>query len=237
MPNSENKIYDSENENESNETNELMASSEYVTLDNVNSEAEVNDENLTTIGLNDYNSNILDTKAEDLNNIEEVQPNQNTIDTTKNKIAEALDVYNILTIDDDKWIQRIFTQYLSQWGFNNISALDPYTGLEEAIKSKPLIIFLDILLPEVHGDMLIKFLKKMKFIDKTPIVIISGNLSKDLIKSTYLSGAAGFIIKPFTQETLFNKIKEVIDPAIFDRMVKDGKINTAQIKKKPHLGV
>lgn len=161
--------------------------------------------------------------------------NENSLQTkgTEIEMSEPLEDYKVLTIDDDKWIQRIFTQYLSNWGFTNISAFDPFTGLSEAIKQKPILIFLDIYLPEVNGEVLIKFLKKLEFTQDIPIVIISGNLNKDLIKTTYHSGAAGFITKPFTQDTLFSKIKEVLPPAIYNRLIADGKINLAQIKKKP----
>ena len=249
MPEIENKIYDSASDKtldtnlETNLETNLDNNSEIKNNTFNESDAESVIDNIVTEKTgNEVSSEEIKNNGnqENSGNIENTDNIDNTINDKSPKveieIAEALDVYNILTIDDDKWIQRIFSQYLTQWGFHHISAFDPYTGLEEAIKNKPLIIFLDILLPEVHGDMLIKFLKKMEFTAKIPVVIISGNLNKDLIKSTYLSGASGFITKPFNQETLFNKIKEVIDPAIFNRMIKDGKINTAQIKKKPHLG-
>lgn len=243
MPNSENKIYDSANDNELNENMDLNINSDVSHLANINSEIESEKiENEKDKNNTDEDKNNSINSESDLNDhntkiANDASSNHNNITSVEIEIADALDTYNILTIDDDKWIQRIFSQYLSQWGFHNINAMDPYSGLEEAIKNKPLIIFLDILLPEVNGDTLIKFLKKLEFTSKIPVVIISGHLSKEIIKSTYIAGAAGFITKPFTQETLFNKIKEVIDPAIFNRMIKDGKINTSQIKKKPHLGV
>lgn len=239
MANNNNKIYDSAEEN--NVPNNFDENS--FSLDSIN--------DLIDSATKDSNTSNEDN-SDDINRIKEIGNSNTNSDSNNNSathtnaqspeepkydIAEALDVYNILTIDDDKWIQRIFSQYLNQWGFNNISAMDPFSGLEEAIRNKPLIIFLDIVMPEVNGDLLIKFLKKLEYTSKIPVVIISGNLNKELIKNTYLSGAAGFITKPFNQETLFNKIKEVLDPAIFNRMIKDGKINTAQIKKKAQLGI
>lgn len=222
----ENKIYDSlENDelkdNQAESDNENKEKNDSLETDNSNQETSI-----PYLPLDDNNT----PENKDTNEI-----SSNVEDDFD--FAEALEVYNILTIDDDKWIQRIFTQYLSTWGFTNISAYDPFSGLTEAIKNKPLMIFLDIHLPEVSGELLIKFLKRVEFTKNIPIIIISGNLNKDIIRSTYLAGAAGFITKPFNQETLFAKIKEVLNPAIMNRLIKDGKINTAMIKKKVHLGV
>lgn len=234
-----NKIYDSlENEDIQSEINSEIeqgsadVSSDSISVDNI----EANNENQIAI----ENPNTQESSEENIQK-ESIQKETNTeeikqVTNDDFDFAEALEVYNILTIDDDKWIQRIFTQYLSTWGFTNISAYDPFSGLTEAIKHKPLMIFLDIHLPEVSGELLIKFLKKIEFTKNIPIIIISGNLNKDIIKSTYLAGASGFITKPFNQETLFAKIKEVLNPAIMNRLIKDGKINTAMIKKKVHLG-
>lgn len=130
--------------------------------------------------------------------------------------------YKIMVIDDDKWIVRLFKQYLSQWGFTIISAINPFQAMNEAIHHKPLGIFLDILIPEVDGDTLLKFLKRSEITTDIPVVIISGNLNKNIIKSTYLSGASGFLTKPLSQDTLYNKICEILDDDIYDKMISEG---------------
>jgi PleD family two-component response regulator len=167
-------------------------------------------------------------------NVEDITPNsentENSSSDDNSDMSEALDKYPIVVIDDDRWIQRIFNQYLKNWGFEYIAASNSFEGLDLSIKNKPLIIFLDIIMPDVTGDITLKFIRGIEELAQTPVVIISGNLNKDVLKSTYKDGATGFISKPFTKEILYQKIKDVLDPKIYNRMVHDGLIDPKAIK-------
>lgn len=157
---------------------------------------------------------------------------ENATAKPKDELPEQLIV---MTIDDDKWIQRIFTQYIGQWGFKHIQASDPYKGLMDAIKHQPHLIFLDIVLPEVGGETVLQFLRNMEATKNIPVVIISGNLNKELIRDAYVLGAKGFITKPFNQEILFSKIKETLDPTLYQKMVVAGRIIPNVPVKKPQV--
>jgi|GEM_PF-1785999 len=148
------------------------------------------------------------------------------------EIADPLDAYKVLVIDDDRWMQRIFSQYLKTWGMTHLAAPDSFKGLELALEEKPLMIFLDIVMPDVTGDITIKFLKHMELTKDIPVVIISGNLNKEVLKNTYKDGAQGFITKPFTKEVLQEKISTSIDKKIIRRMIKDGLIAPSVATKK-----
>ncbi len=128
------------------------------------------------------------------------------------------DLLPILIIDDDNWIHRVIGHYLQSWGFTPISALDAIDGISKAIKIKPILILLDIVLPEIKGDVLLRMLKAIDITSEIPVLILSGNLNVDIVSNTFKSGALGYIAKPFTQETLFNKIKEAINPEIFQKL-------------------
>jgi len=135
---------------------------------------------------------------------------------TLNPEEHPVDKFPVLIIDDDSWIHRIIGHYLQSWGFSPISAFDAIEGIALAIKHRPLVIFLDIIMPEVKGDTLLKMLKKIDLTVDIPVLILSGNLNVDILSSTYKKGAAGYIAKPFTQELLFEKLKECLGPAIFN---------------------
>jgi len=166
---------------------------------------------------NDNKKNLNETKL-----VDKKKKSKSVLDNTLYKSSVNDGKYKILVIDDDKWIVRLFKQYLGQWGFTTISASNAFQGLNEAIHHKPLAIFLDILIPEVPGDTLLKFLKRTELITDIPVVIISGNLNKTIIKSTFLSGAAGFLTKPLSQDTLYNKIYEILDEDTYNTMISEG---------------
>lgn len=134
--------------------------------------------------------------------------------TPKNK--NLLKELPILLIDDDKWILKILKKFLERWGFMVTMADNPVDGIVLALENRPLLIFLDILMPDVKGDTLLKMLKKIEFTSNVPVIILSGNLSKDILGSAFKNGANGFISKPFTEELLLEKLKAVFGEQIID---------------------
>jgi DNA-binding NtrC family response regulator len=127
-------------------------------------------------------------------------------------------VHNVLVIDDDKMIQSVFRKFLESWGFKVYSSLEPYEGIALAVSTSPSFIILDIYLPELSGEKILKILKKIDITSNTPIIIVSGNLNWELLNSTYREGASGFLSKPFTKEDLINNIKRVISPSALSKI-------------------
>jgi CheY-like chemotaxis protein len=121
----------------------------------------------------------------------------------------------VLIIDDDKWVQRVLGHYLKEWGFQHEAALDPLDGIALAVGHRPLLIILDIIMPEVHGDVLLKMLKRIEITANIPVIVMSGNLNKEILGTTFKEGAAGFISKPISQDILYQKIKDCLGPQIF----------------------
>ena len=150
----------------------------------------------------------------------EIEKEAKKLGAEKENFSES---FPILIIDDDSWIQRILSHHLQDWGFKTYTALDAFEGLAFAIKHKPLLILLDIVMPELNGDVLLKMLKKIEITSNIPTLIISSNLNRDLLGETYKSGAAGFISKPFSQQILFEKIRDCLDPLILNKMKSDVK--------------
>ncbi len=113
---------------------------------------------------------------------------------------------SILVIDDDIWIQRIVCGYIESWGIKAFPALDPYSGLSLASSEKPDLILLDIVLPDISGDKLLKMIRHIESISNIPVVIISSYLSRNVFNIAIKHGVKTFISKPITKETLKEKI-------------------------------
>lgn len=149
-----------------------------------------------------------------LNNVE-VEMAVNGLTSEEKKSADS---YPILIIDDDRWIQRIIAHYLQSWGFKTYSAFNAYDGIALALKHRPTLIILDIIMPEVEGDILLKMLKRIDLTAEIPILIMSSNLNMDILGKTYKDGALAFIAKPFSQQILFEKVRDCMGPAIFNEL-------------------
>jgi CheY-like chemotaxis protein len=132
--------------------------------------------------------------------------------------------YTILVIDDDKWIQRLLCRLLNSWGFSTLSAMDSIEGISMAIKHRPMLIFLDIVLPDIMGDVVLKLFKTLDLTSAIPVIMLSGNLNLELLANTFKDGASGFVSKPFNEEILIEKLNECLGPTNFNK-IRDEKIN------------
>lgn len=138
---------------------------------------------------------------------------------------EMIKEYKILIIDDDVWFHKYFTKHLKSWGFDIISAYNPYEGISLAVKEKPLLIFLDYLMPEMNGDNVLRILKAVEHTKNIPTVFISGNLSADVIGLAYKIGAKGFLTKPVSLKTIYQKIEECLGSEVFAQLKLEHNLN------------
>ncbi|MER3328257.1 MAG: response regulator, partial [Candidatus Kapaibacterium sp.] len=95
----------------------------------------------------------------------------------------------IVIIDDDKWIIKLARNMLEKYDFTVHEAATPHEGLELIINEKPLLVLLDLSLPNIDGDSLLYLIKNMSLKKETKVVILSALITKEKIKSTYQLGA------------------------------------------------
>lgn len=129
-------------------------------------------------------------------------------------------VFKLLVIDDDKNILKLIERYLESLRFQVLTTDNPYTGISMAVKHNPSIIILDIFMPDLGGEKILKVLKSIDITSNIPIIILSANLSKDLLNSTYKDGADAFLSKPFTRDDLLKNIRKLIEPILNNKVSK-----------------
>ena len=129
--------------------------------------------------------------------------------------------YTVLVIDDDIWIQRIFAKTLESYGFNNVLlASDGFDGLSLAVEYQPHLIIMDILMPELSGHICLKILKTIKTTKNIPVLMVSAMSDAENLGLAIKTGSAGFISKPFTRATVYDKLISVFSREKIDRMMK-----------------
>lgn len=135
----------------------------------------------------------------------------------KNKYGNA----NILVIDDDVWVHKILKNCFQNNGFSVDSAYNPVDGIVFALRSKPMLILLDIIMPDIEGNIMLRLFKSIDETKDIPVIILSGHLSKDNLADLYKHGADGFITKPFEKEIVLEKLKIVINKKVMNKKEND----------------
>jgi CheY-like chemotaxis protein len=74
--------------------------------------------------------------------------------------------------------------------------------------TEPGIILIDLELPEMSGFQLIRSVREQhKYLDRTPLIIVTGSEDASLVKSSKQVGANAYIIKPVTLFSLMHVLK------------------------------
>jgi len=116
----------------------------------------------------------------------------------------------ILVIDDDRDIVKLIEAQISRMGYEVIPAYNGLTGIEEAEKSDPDLVLLDITMPDIDGFEVVQRLKADEKTAFIPIILLTVKTDlKELVKGLEL-GADEFIVKPFSSMELLARIKAML---------------------------
>ncbi len=110
---------------------------------------------------------------------------------------------SILIVEDDYDINNMIADALAK---NDYSCVQAFSGTEALLrmeKSKYDLILLDLMLPGMSGDMVIK---KIKPINDTPVIVISAKDELDSKVDLLLSGADDYVTKPFEINELLARV-------------------------------
>ncbi|HIE00786.1 MAG TPA: response regulator [Thiotrichaceae bacterium] len=113
----------------------------------------------------------------------------------------------LLVIDDTPDNLKLLLNYLSQQGFKVLVAQDGENGIEMAKLTRPDLILLDVMMPDMDGFEVCQFLKSKPEIKDIPIIFMTALIDTiDKLKGFEL-GAADYITKPFQNEEVLARIR------------------------------
>jgi two-component system chemotaxis response regulator CheY len=116
----------------------------------------------------------------------------------------------VLVVDDFATMRRILRNILKQIGFKNIiEADDGKSALKDLKKEKVDLILCDWNMPEMSGIELLKNVKSDDELKGIPFVMVTAEAQKDNIVDAVKAGVSNYIVKPFTAETITEKLNKV----------------------------
>lgn len=113
----------------------------------------------------------------------------------------------VVCVDDDFNVQRLYSQYLTEHGFETIKLSGQENVVDEIIRLMPDVIILDIILPHRDGWEILSDLKNNGKTKKIPVIMASVLSEENL---AYRMKADEFLIKPVSQEELIDTITRTI---------------------------
>lgn len=113
----------------------------------------------------------------------------------------------ILIVEDEINILELQQRFLSMEGYQVLTAQTGTKGLELALSEHPDLIILDLMLPEINGEDVLKKLKSNTITQHIPVVIVSAKSGLSHIEKTFSLGAVDFLTKPFDLDEYLGRIK------------------------------
>lgn len=116
----------------------------------------------------------------------------------------------ILVIDDLPENVFMLQDRLENEGFDVITAYDGTTGIEKALGELPDLILLDIMMPDITGIEVCKYLVSEPNTRHIPIILVTAKSGAEDTKEGLEAGAFDYIKKPFNRIELMARIKSAL---------------------------
>ena len=116
-----------------------------------------------------------------------------------------------LIVDDFSTMRRIVRNLLKEIGHADADeAEDGVIALNKLRNGSFNFVVSDINMPNMNGFELLKAIKEDASLKHLPVLMVTAEARKEDIVLAAQSGAAGYIVKPFTKATLEEKVQKIM---------------------------
>jgi len=119
---------------------------------------------------------------------------------------------NILVVDDMAAMRKILKTLLAQLGYKNVDEAEDGKQALEILKKNPNkygLVITDWNMPNMTGIELVQEIRKDPELKHLPILMVTAEAKKENVLMAIKAGVNNYIVKPFTAETLKEKIEKI----------------------------
>ena len=124
-----------------------------------------------------------------------------------------MEAKKILAADDEPHILRVVKDKLSNAGLTVLTAVNGEEALQTALREKPDLILLDVMMPKMNGFDVCRKLRAEKSFATTPILLLTARGQEVDKKMGLEAGATEYITKPFSPRQLLQTVMEKLGMA------------------------
>jgi excisionase family DNA binding protein len=116
----------------------------------------------------------------------------------------------VLIVDDDERLREYVRVNLEMEGYTVHEAASAEEGMEVLDESRPDLVLLDVMMPEVDGWEMLQRMHDRHGVGSIPVVMFSGKVDERAAGEATARGAQGFIGKPFNPQELIVQTKQLL---------------------------
>ena len=148
----------------------------------------------------------------------------------------------VMIIDDNETNVKLLDLVLKKAGFKTDTIINPKYAFDIIKETKPVLILLDVNMPEVNGFQLCKMLKKNNETKNIPVIFVSSLRDVKYIAGGLAIGGADYITKPIKPEEVVARVSVQMQLAlaqkklrktneILQKEIMEDRLNTSDIQE------
>jgi two-component system chemotaxis response regulator CheY len=116
-----------------------------------------------------------------------------------------------LVVDDFSTMRRIVKNFLNDLGYKNVVEADDGTTALPILKQGNIdFLVTDWNMPGMPGLELLKAVRSDPQLAKMPVLLVTAEAKREQIVEAAQAGVNGYVVKPFTAQTLKEKIEKIL---------------------------
>lgn len=114
----------------------------------------------------------------------------------------------VLVVEDDPSVRGLLHTLLSAEGYDVSTASDGLAGLVKATSTRPALVLLDLMMPDLGGARVLEELREDPELSGTPVIVVTGKV--DAVPGMReLLGEESVFVKPFAVAELLTRVAQV----------------------------
>ena len=114
---------------------------------------------------------------------------------------------SVLVVDDERKIRELVRPYLERAGYSVLLAAGGQEALEVATRTEPDIVVLDLMLPDLPGEVVAS---NLRAISDVPIIMLTAKAAEEDRIAGFRLGADDYLVKPFSPRELAVRVEAVL---------------------------
>jgi two-component system OmpR family response regulator len=115
----------------------------------------------------------------------------------------------VLIVDDEPMMRELISTRLSLAGYQTVEACDGYEGLDKLRDQNIGVMVLDLDMPRLDGFGVLREMKRMGHLERTPAMILTASHQVDDVKRAIKAGARDYLTKPFDDRLLLARVSRL----------------------------
>lgn len=119
----------------------------------------------------------------------------------------------VLVADDDEDVRELVVFRLARAGYEVITAGDGQEALDLALKERPRVCVVDVMMPGLNGYEVTERLRASDELADVTILLLTASVEEAAVEKGFAAGADDYIRKPFSPAELVERVAAALNSA------------------------